>query len=285
MLREEQPARDRGAVQRRFLHELVLLGLLFVVYRVGRLLVAGHTREAFTHADQVWGLERRLRLPNELLLQDALLHNRGLVEAANSYYAAVHFPATVAFLAWLLLRRPQHYFWVRRTIVALTGAALAIHMLYPLAPPRLTPELGFIDTGAVFGPAVYGPPDGGSVANQFAAMPSLHIGWALLVAIGLIVATRTRWRWLWLAHPLVTSAVVVATANHYWLDGLVAVALLGMALVAVGAPVMPGLRAWQAEPALPRQRRSTSRSGANASSRAPSTGPVGAVRVPTSTER
>ena len=70
------------------------------------------------------------------------------------------------------------------------------------------------------------------LSNQFAAMPSLHFGWALMVAIGLIVATRSRWRWLWLLHPLVTLLVIVGTANHYWLDAIVATAMLGIALAA-----------------------------------------------------
>jgi hypothetical protein len=69
------------------------------------------------------------------------------------------------------------------------------------------------------------------VNNQFAAMPSLHVGWALLIAVGLIAATRTRWRWLWLLHPAFTTLVVVATANHYWLDAIVGCALLGLAVL------------------------------------------------------
>ena len=66
-------------------------------------------------------------------------------------------------------------------------------------------------------------------------MPSLHIGWAVLVAVGLIVATRSRWRWLWLAHPIITILVVVATANHWWLDGAVGIALLGIAIAVATA--------------------------------------------------
>jgi hypothetical protein len=100
----------------------------------------------------------------------------------------------------------------------------------------MRPDLGFVDTGALFGPNVYGPPEGGSIANQFAAMPSLHIGWAVLVALGFIVAMRSRWRWLWILHPVMTILVVVGTANHWWLDGAVAVLLLAGAL-AVSAGV------------------------------------------------
>jgi hypothetical protein len=99
----------------------------------------------------------------------------------------------------------------------------------------MRPDLGFIDTGALFGPNVYGSPEGGSIANQFAAMPSLHIGWSVLVALGLIVAIRSRWRWLFVAHPIITILVVVGTANHWWLDGAVAIVLLAGALaVSVG---------------------------------------------------
>jgi hypothetical protein len=83
---------------------------------------------------------------------------------------------------------------------------------------------------------VYGPPKADHLSNQFAAMPSLHFGWALMVAIALVVATRSRWRWLWLLHPLLTLLVIVGTANHYWLDALAASALLALALLVIPLP-------------------------------------------------
>jgi PAP2 superfamily len=212
--------------------ELLLLFTLFVGYRAGRLLTSNHTAAAFANAREVWHIERWLHLPMEQDVQGWLLHSVRLAELANTYYAVVHFPATVAFLVWMFLRRPAHYFWVRRTLIILTAASLVGHVAFPLTPPRMQPGLGFVDTGALFGPNVYGPPAGGSIANQFAAMPSLHIGWAMLVAIGLIASTRSRWRWLWLAHPVITILVVVATANHWWLDGIVALLLLAGALAA-----------------------------------------------------
>jgi hypothetical protein len=215
--------------------ELVLLFTLFVGYRAGRLLTTNHTAAAFAHARDIWHIERWLHMPLEQDVQGWLMHNAHAAEAANTYYAVVHFPATVGFLVWMFLRRPAYYFWVRRTLIILTAAALVMHVLYPLAPPRMRPDLGFLDTGALFGPNVYGPPEAGNIANQFAAMPSLHIGWATLVAIGLIAATRSRWRWLWLLHPILTVLVVVGTANHWWLDGIVALVLLAGALaVSVG---------------------------------------------------
>ncbi|MGC0354280.1 hypothetical protein RKD25_001569 [Streptomyces sp. SAI-124] len=162
----------------------------------------------------------------------------------------MHFPATVAFLVWLYLKRPAHYVWARRVLAAVTGAALVLHLVFPLAPPRMLAAAGLVDTAKVYGPSVYGPPQTDSLSNQFAAMPSLHFGWALMVAIGLIVATRSRWRRLWLLHPLVTLVVIVGTANHYWMDAVVATALLGIALAVVHLPHRTATTAGRAQQKL-----------------------------------
>lgn len=217
--------------------ELLLVAGLFVIYKLGRQLADGHTAEAFGNAHDVWDAERLLRLPGEGVVQSALLHGEWPAHLANTYYAVVHFPATVAFLVWLYLRRPAHYVWARRVLAVLTASALVLHLTFPLAPPRMLAASGLVDTARVYGPSVYGAtPQSDSLANQFAAMPSLHFGWALMVAIGLIAAARSRWRWLWLLHPLVTLLVIVGTANHYWLDAIVAGALLAVTLAVVHGP-------------------------------------------------
>ncbi|WP_051852444.1 phosphatase PAP2 family protein [Streptomyces aureocirculatus] len=217
--------------------ELLLVAGLFLVYKFGRQLANGHTGEAFRNARRIWDAERFLRLPGEGSVQDALLGGDTLVHIANTYYATVHFPATLLFLVWLYLRRPRHYVWARRILAVLTAAALALHLGFPLAPPRMLPGAHLVDTAQVYGPSVYAAkPATDTMANQFAAMPSLHFGWALMVAVGLIVATSSRWRWLWLLHPLLTLFVIVGTANHYWLDALAAAALLGIALAALRLP-------------------------------------------------
>ncbi|QNS03153.1 phosphatase PAP2 family protein [Streptomyces xanthii] len=254
-----EPEPDPRASRPPLVRELLLVVGLFLVYKFGRQLANGHTAEAFHNADRVWSLERALRLPGEGGVQGVLLDSDALVHAANIYYATVHFPATLAFLVFLYLRRPRHYVWSRRVLAALTAAALVLHLSFPLAPPRMLPAAHLVDTAQVFGPSVYAArPDTDTMANQFAAMPSLHFGWALMVAIGLIAATRSRWRWLWLLHPLLTLLVVVGTANHYWLDALVATALLAVALAALRMPAAltaPRLRRHllpaPAHPALP----------------------------------
>jgi len=231
---EHDPAaRGRRPVPRvvwQVVREVLLLGSMYVVYSIGRIYAAAHSAAAFDNAHRLVGWERALGLPNEAGLQHAFLQVPHMAQAANYFYAWVHFPLTAAVLIWLSVRRPAAYKGVRSTLMALTGLALVGHTVFPLAPPRMLPDLGWVDTGIKFGQSVYGPTSDSGMANQFAAMPSLHVGWAALVAIVTIMVTRSKWRWLWLAHPVVTFAVVVLTANHYWFDGLVALTLLACCL-------------------------------------------------------
>ena len=115
----------------------------------------------------------------------------------------------------------------------------------PLAPPRMLSSLGFLDTMAVFGPSAYGDSTTATVANQFAAMPSLHVGWALLIAVVVVRTARTPWRWVAVLHPTITVLVVVATANHYWVDAIAAALLLLLALAVTPQPYAPSpVAAW-----------------------------------------
>jgi PAP2 superfamily len=214
------------AARPRALPELALVVGLFLAYKLARLLIQGRDDVAVGNAWRIWDLERFLHLPGEVAVQHAVVGQPALLEAANTFYAYVHFPATAAFLLWMFLRRPEYYRWARRSLAGLTAAAMVVHVLLPLAPPRMLTATGMLDTGRLFGPMVYGDPATDTLTNQYAAMPSLHVGWALAVAVTLIAVTRGPWRWAWLAHPALTLLVVVVTGNHYWMDGIVAGALL-----------------------------------------------------------
>ncbi|MEU3914499.1 phosphatase PAP2 family protein [Streptomyces sp. NPDC029721] len=273
-----RPTAPAGAARRRLIRELLLVAGLFAVYKAGRMLSTGRTEEAHHNAVRVWDAERALHLPGEGAVQRLLLHSDTAVHAANTYYAAVHFPATVLFLVWLYLRRPGHYLWTRRVLAVLTGAALALHLSFPLAPPRMLEAAHLVDTGQVYGPTVYrAAPDADTMANQFAAMPSLHFGWALMLALGMIAATRSRWRALWLLHPLATLLVVVGTANHYWVDAIVATLLLGAALLLIPRPVAA---APVPLPRLPRPRRTAPPPGTAPAGPGAPEAPAGPVPVP-----
>ena len=110
----------------------------------------------------------------------------------------------------------------------LTAACLVIRYLR-VAPPRFLPELGYVDLATRYGLSVYGPV-GTGVSDQFAAMPSIHVGWAALVSFGIVAASTSKWRWAFMSHLVLTIYAVSATGNHWWLDGIAAIALLGIAL-------------------------------------------------------
>ncbi|MET7750777.1 phosphatase PAP2 family protein [Micromonospora sp. NPDC005367] len=247
-------ADDRGK-RPHALRELLLVGALFLAYKITRLFVVGDLSMAYDNATHFWALERTLRLPDEASLQRAFLPHGDLVRAANMFYASVHFPATGALLLYTYLFRPAVYRWARTVLAVLCVVGFAIQALVPMAPPRLLSATGMLDTGQLMGPRAYGDPATDTLSNQYAAMPSLHVGWATVVAIVLIAAGRSRWRWLWLLHPLVTLTVVVLTGNHYWLDAVAVLALLGVILLLVprphAAPVGAATASTAVRPLLP----------------------------------
>ena len=218
------------ATTKRALREIALVAVLFLAYKLGRVAAEGHVAEALSNARDVWHFERLVHLPSEYSLQQAAMGHEWLIKLTNCYYAYVHFPITAACLIWMWIWRPEHYVRTRRMLAWLTAAALVVHLLMPLAPPRMLTTMGMVDTGKLFGPEVYGSPASDTLTNQYAAMPSLHVGWALAVAIALIGATNSRWRRLWLLHPIVTLFVVLVTGNHYGLDAVVVTVLLSVVL-------------------------------------------------------
>src|ERR1700722_9492075 len=184
---------------------------------------------ALARARWLWHAERVLHMPSETLVQRAFLPHPLLIQAFNLYYAGLHFAVLIGCLVWLFFRYRASYFRVRTTVVLFTGFSLLVQLI-PVAPPRLLPGDGMIDTAARYGQSVYGS-DAGFNPDQLSAMPSVHIGWALLIAVVVVHVSRSRWRWLALGYPVLTTLAVVVTANHYWLDGLAAAALLALALL------------------------------------------------------
>ncbi|WP_284535084.1 phosphatase PAP2 family protein [Nocardioides sp. T2.26MG-1] len=230
-----RPRRVTWAAVRAAAAELGLIAAVYLAYRAGRMLTAGSVAVAHQHSLLVRQVERAMHLPSEAAIQHAVGGAR-LFEAANVYYVSVHFPLTIAFLVWGFVARPRaEYRWARNLLVVQTLTAVAVHIAFPLAPPRMFPQWGFLDTMSRYGPSAY---DGASatVANQYAAMPSLHVGWAVLIAF-VVIRTGPRWLgWLTAAHALATFTVVTVTANHWFLDTVVAVGFLGLALVVFPEP-------------------------------------------------
>ncbi|MBT8240531.1 MAG: phosphatase PAP2 family protein [Acidimicrobiia bacterium] len=204
----------------------IFLGLLWYLYGTVRDVAVVGVNDAFDNARAIVDVQRSVGLDIEAGLQ-AALGSWWVFKAANWYYL-VHFPVTVAVLVGTyFLTRRSRFNQFRNSLVGATAVALLVHVRYPLAPPRMLD--GYLDTAAVFGPNPYALP-GSDNANQFAAMPSMHVGWAVLVALVLWSATTRPWaRVVGISHAMITSAVVIVTANHYVLDVLIGA---GLALLA-----------------------------------------------------
>ena len=217
----------RVVVARAFAGEIALILALYALWRFAGGISVMKVDHALDRGRALWDLERRIHLPSELTLQRAVLPHPLLVQAANRYYAVMHVPALIAVLIWAFVWHRDRYPLVRNTLALLTGACLLIQLI-PLAPPRMYPGLGFVDTAHQYGQSVYGAV-GTGISDQLSAMPSVHVGWAVLVGLAAVWFGTSRWRWVVVAHPVLTVLVVAVTANHWWLDGALAVVLLVVA--------------------------------------------------------
>ena len=227
---------------RRWGRELALFGFAYLLYSAGRFLAIGDVDTATDNAQSIVRLEEALRLDVEQGVQDAL-GGSWLLWLLNHLYLAAQLIVVPGALIWLYRRSRTHYELLRNTVLATWLVALPIYALFPVAPPRLA-DIGLVDTITTQTGVALDSKLTTSFFNEYAAVPSLHAGFAVAVSAGLAaVATRRRWRVLtWLWAPTVALAVV-ATGNHFIVDIVagVAVTLLGYALARlVTRPAAPG---------------------------------------------
>jgi len=222
---------------------LAILGF-YVVYSAIRNIHGGSAPppHAFEHARQVMSLEHHLGIFHEQTIQHWALHWRPLIISANYYYGSLHFIITIGAGVFLYRKFSDDYPRYRNMLAIATGLALIGFTFYPLAPPRMFPNLGFVDT-LLKDPAFWSFDSGGAqkVSNQFAAMPSVHIawsGWCALV-LGPRLKNKTAAVLAWL-YPVVTVFVIVITANHYFLDAVGGVLILTIAWFVSGKVTRAG---------------------------------------------
>jgi PAP2 superfamily len=235
--------RPRLAAASVFTQESALVLALFALWQYAGSFGLMGPGGALGRSRWIWHAERLVHLPSETWVQGLFLPHPLLIQFFNLYYDSLHFPVLITCLIWLFVRHRESYRRVRTTLVLLTGACLLIQLV-PVAPPRMLPGTGLVDTAVLYHQSVYGTVAGFN-ADELSAMPSVHVGWAVLVAVAVITTARTRWRWLALLYPAMTTLTVVVTANHFWADGIVAASVLGLALAgqAAGRAVLARARA------------------------------------------
>ncbi|HEY1277046.1 MAG TPA: phosphatase PAP2 family protein [Thermoleophilaceae bacterium] len=223
------------------LRQLALFAGAYYVYRIVRGVVDGQAGLAFENARTVVDAERSLGLFFEPGLQAWTRSQEWLLTFANWMYVNSHFVLTTTFLIWLYLARNYAFYYVRNMFMVAMGLALVGYVVFPTAPPRFLPEWGFTDTVAHWvGDSAENSAN--VLYNPFAAMPSMHIAFALMIAVpGFMLVKSRLLKAFWAVYPAIMTFVVISTANHFWLD-----AAVGAAVAAVSA--------WAATMALARAR-------------------------------
>ncbi|GAA2086689.1 phosphatase PAP2 family protein [Streptomyces albiaxialis] len=202
--------------------EIALIAVSYWTYSLIRNAVPEQKDAALRNADWIWDTERLLGVAFEQSVNHTVNGVTWLIIGMNYYYATLHFIVTIGVLVWLYRSHPGRYAATRLVIFATTGCALLGYYLFPLAPPRLMNGGHFIDTVNVHG--TWGSMASGNLAemsNQYAAMPSMHIGWSVWCGITIAMLAKPLWaRILGALYPVMTLLVIVSTANHFWLDAV-----------------------------------------------------------------
>jgi hypothetical protein len=235
------------------IRQLALWGFADLLYEGVRGLVTGNPSLAFSNAEWLISLERATGTFWEPHLQSLVVGHHELIEAANWVYLNAQFTVNLVFLALLYTFRNEIFYFVRNMFFIAMGVALIVHLALPVAPPRLFPQYGFVDTIHAI---AHIDQDTGAVSlfvNPYAAVPSMHMCFSLLVGVSAVRLTHRPWlRAVALLYPLVVLSVILVTGNHFVFDALTgAVVALLAALVAhwVMARARPGAWSWgQHEP-------------------------------------
>lgn len=236
---QEQRGRFGGILPRRMLRwrrplwwqEVAIIAFGYWIYTLSRDAIPEQASIALRHGRSIQHLQDILDLNWELSVNQFFADHEWLAQIIDYYYATLHFIVTPVVLVWLFVRRSHIYRGARTAIVATSLIGLACFYLYPTAPPRLLTGFGYIDTVAKFHTwGSLADPNIAKESNQFAAMPSLHIAWALWAGIAVFVCARHLWlRILGLVYPVGTLVVIIGSANHFILD-----AVGGAAIVVLG---------------------------------------------------
>ncbi|MBS2534615.1 phosphatase PAP2 family protein [Catenulispora sp. NF23] len=248
------PQRFRPTNRPKLWLEIALIALGYYLYTLTRLAAPSHATAAQQRGHDILHLEHYLGLNFEHTFNHWVYSVRWLAFSMNVYYATLHFIVPIVLLVWVYFKFPDRYRAVRTVMIAMTLIALFGFYFYSLAPPRLLQGGNFVDTFKLLNP--WGQPastsDGvaglGSSTNEYAAMPSLHIGWSTWCALVIAHLAQRKWvKALGIAYPLCTFAVIIGTANHYVLDAVFGLVTLGLGFLV--QRIVQGRKVFAAPPA------------------------------------
>jgi PAP2 superfamily len=226
--RDTLPAGGRDALRQL----LILLGA-YAAYDVARVAVHGRETVAMANAQAIINAEKVLHLYIEPSVQSLAMRLHVAVQFMDWFYANMHIPVTIIALTWIYLYRHETFGFFRNVFLTMNALGMTIFAILPVAPPRLVPTSGVVDTLFVYSNASYRSGVLAFVTNQYAALPSLHIGYAVFLTLAVFLLTANRLaRVLAAVYPVVVLLAIVITGNHYWVDAVAGIMVLGVAFVA-----------------------------------------------------
>lgn len=222
------PAGGRDVVR-----QLVILLGCYAAYDLARIAVRGRSAVAMGNALGIINAEKALHIYIEPFVQTMASHVHVLVLFMDWFYGNVHLPATILMLVWIYLYRNEAFAFLRNVFLTMNVLSMTVFALLPVAPPRLVPTSGLVDTMYLYSSSSYHSGILSFVTDQYAALPSLHIGYALFVSLGIYLLTTNRLaRVLAGVYPVVVLAAIIITGNHYLIDVVGGVIVLGVAFAA-----------------------------------------------------
>jgi len=237
-----------------FGRQIAVLVSVDLAYTFVRGIADGQKAIAMTHGQQLIDLERATGTFFEPGLQAFFLPAQGVIDLANQLYLNAQFSIALGFLLWLYFFRNESYYFVRNMFVVSMGLALIGYALYPTAPPRMFPELGFVDTLNVFSEVGHDSAIAKIFINPYAAVPSMHCAFAMMIGGSGIMVCRHWWAKAWWAFwPLLVCWVTIVTANHYWVDAALGWLVALTAAVVAYRLALARPEAWAFRAAAPRE--------------------------------
>ena len=241
-----QPGRPRAALRRHpWMREWLIFLAALLAYEGSRALVIGNAAQAVTNATGIINWEKGSGLFVELSIQQILLNHLDITKALNEFYMLAHWIVTPLFFVWLYRSRRTLYPYIRNAFLAANGIALIIYIVFPVAPPRLMTDMGFVDTLAGVSKINLHAGLFSRWFNADAAIPSMHFGYAFMIGVvGALLFSSWALRVLALAYPTLVFITITGTANHYIVDSLVGALVIaaGFVLVQVWAMAWPRIR-------------------------------------------
>jgi membrane-associated phospholipid phosphatase len=237
-----------------FGRQIAVLVSVDLAYTFVRGIADGQKAIAMTHGQQLIDLEQATGTFFEPALQAFFLPAQGVIDLANQLYLNAQFSIALGFLLWLYFFRNESYYFVRNMFVVSMGLALIGYVLYPTAPPRMFPELGFVDTLNAFSEVGHDSAIAKIFINPYAAVPSMHCAFSMMIGVSGVMVCRHWWAKAWWGFwPLLVSWVTIVTANHYWVDAALGWMVALTAAVVAHRLALARPEAWAFRPAAPQE--------------------------------